>query len=104
MGIEYCNYNSGIILLPSLDIIDHKIWFIDRARSIVGSDFFSNNVVNIVLAYLLLNTKQEIIVCEIMHHNIYNPMAASPKYSDQLLFVIRGKDGIGKSQVIKEIN
>ena len=31
-------------------------------------------------------------------------MIPRPKYSDQLLLVIRGKGGVGKSQVIKVIS
>ncbi len=35
LGTEHCNFNSEITLLPSLDIMDHKIWSINRVTSIV---------------------------------------------------------------------
>ncbi len=101
---EHRNYNSEITLLPSLDVIDHETWSIDRARSIVGLDSSSNNVVDIVSAHLLLNTKQEIIVREIMRHTLFNQVTPRPKRSDQLLLVIRGEGSVGKSQVIKAIS
>lgn len=71
-GTKHCNYNSEITLLPFLNIMNYKTWSINKARSIVGPDLSSNNVVDIILAHLLLNTKQEIIVCKIMYHTIYN--------------------------------
>lgn len=54
---EYYNYNFKITLLPSLDVIDHKIWSINRAKSLAGPDPTSNNVVDIISIYLSLNTK-----------------------------------------------
>ncbi len=69
---EYCNYNSEITLLPFLDVMDHEIWSIDRNRSIVGLDPSSNDVVDIIMAHLLLNTKQKIIVREIVHYTMCN--------------------------------
>lgn len=84
--------------------MDHKIWFIDKIRSLIRTDFTSNNVVNIVLAYLLLNTKQENIVCKVMRHTMYNQATPRLEQSNQLLFVIRGKSSISKSQIIKAIN
>ena len=101
--IEHCNYNFKITLFLFLDLMDHKTWHINRARSIIGPDPSSNNVVDMVLAYLPLNTKQKIIVCKIMRHIMCNTVTPRPKRSNQLLFIIRGKDGIGKSQVIKAI-
>ncbi len=94
---EHRNYNSEITLLPSLDVMDHETWSIDRARSIVGPDPSSNNVVDIVSAHLPLNIKQEIIVREIMRHTICNQVTPRPEHSDQLLLVIRGEGGVGKS-------
>ncbi len=104
LGTEHRNYNSEITLLPSLDVMDHETWSIDRARSIVGPDPSSNDVVDIVLVYLPLNTKQKIIVREIMRHIIYNQVTSRPERSDQLLLVIRGESGVSKSQVIKAIS
>ncbi len=101
---EHCNYNSEITLLPSLDVMDQETWSIDRARSIVGPDPSNNDVVDIVSAYLPLNTKQEIIVREIMRHTMCNQVTPRSERSDQLLLVIRGEGGVGKSQVIKAIS
>lgn len=101
---ECCNYNSKIYLFSSLDIMDHEIWSIDRARSLVGTVSTSNGVVDIVLAHLPLNTKQEIIVRKIMRHTMSNQVIRRPEQSDELLLVVRGKSDIGKSQVIKAIN
>ena len=38
-----------------------------------------------------------------MHHTMYNQATPRPEQSDQFLFVVRGKGGVGKSQVIKAI-
>ena len=83
--------------------MDYKTCSIDRTRSIVGPDLSSNNVVYIISAYLPLNTKQKIIVRKIIRHTMCNQVTPRLERLDQLLFVIRGKSGIGKSQVIKEI-
>ncbi len=101
---EHRNYNSEITLLPSLDVMDHKTWSIDRDRSIVRPDPFSNDVVDIVLAHLPLNIKQEIIVREIMRHTMCNQVTPRLERSDQLLLVIRSEGGVGKSQLIKAIS
>ena len=69
---EHCNYNSNVTLLPFLDVIQHKTWSIERARSLAEIDLTSNDVVDIVSAHLPLNQKQEIIVHKVMHHTIYN--------------------------------
>ncbi len=103
MVTEHRNYHSEITLLLSLDVLDHETWSIDRARSMVGPDPSSNDVVDIVSAHLPLNTKQEIIVREIMHHTMFNQVTPRPERSDQLLLVIRGEGGVGKSQVTKAI-
>lgn len=100
LGMKYSNFNSEITLLSSLNIIDHKIWSIDKVKSLARSDPISNNVVDIVLTYLPLNTKSKIIVCEIMHYTICNQTIPRPERLDQLLLVIRGKSGISKSQFI----
>lgn len=84
--------------------MNYKIWSIDRARSNVKPDTYSNDIVDIVLAQLLLNTKQEIIIYEKMRYTIYNQVTLRLKYSNQLLFIIRGKDNISKNQVIKAIS
>lgn len=84
--------------------MNHKIWSIDRARSLVGTNPISNDVVNIVLAHLPLNTKQEIIVRKIMRHTMYSQVIPRPERSDQLLLIVRREGGVGKSQVIKIIN
>ena len=104
MDIKHHNYNFEITLYPFLDIINHKTWSIDRAKSIVRLDLSSNNVVDIISAHLLLNTKQEIIVCKKMRHTICNQVTLRPKCLDQLLLIIRGKSSIDKSQVIKAIS
>lgn len=39
-----------------------------------------------------------------MRYIIYNQVISRLKQSDQLLLIIRGKDGVSKSQVIKVIN
>lgn len=104
MITEYYNYNSKITLLPSLDIIDYEAWSIDKAKSLVGTNPTSIDVIDIVLAYLSLNTKQEIIVQKIMHYTMYSQTTLRPELSDQLLFVVSSKNSIGKSQVIKAIN
>lgn len=39
-----------------------------------------------------------------MRHTIWNQATSKPEYSNQLLLVIRSKDNIGKSQVIKAIS
>ena len=100
---EHCNYNSEITLLPSLDSMHHETWSIDRARSLAGTDPTSNGVVDIVSAHLPLNQRQEIIVREVMRHTMYNQATPRPERSDQLLLVVRGEGGVGKSQVIKAI-
>ena len=100
---EHCNYNSEITLLPSLDSMHHETWSIDRARSLAGTDPTSNGVVDIVLAHLPLNQRQEIIVCEVIYHIMYNQATPRLEQSDQLLLVVRRKGGVGKSQVIKAI-
>lgn len=56
--IEHCNYNFKITLLPFLDLIDHKTWFIDKNRSFVGIDPTGNDVIDIILGYLSLNTNK----------------------------------------------
>lgn len=84
-------------MLPFLDIINHETWSIDRVRSLAETDSTNNNVIDIVLVYLILNTKQRIAICEIMHHIICNQAFFRPKYSDQLLFVIKNKDSISRS-------
>ena len=81
----------------------HKTWSIDRARSLAGTNPTSNGVVDIVSAHLPLNQRQEIIVHKVMRHTIYNQAIPRPERSDQLLFIVRGKGGISKSQVIKAI-
>lgn len=91
-------------MLSSLDVMDHKIWFIDRAKSLVGTDPISNNVIYIVLAHLPLNIKQEIIIHKIIYHTIYSQVTPKLEQLNQLLFVVRGKSGVSKSQVIKAIN
>ena len=57
LDTEYCNYNSEITLLPSLDVINYKTWSINRTKNIIGLDSFSNNMIDIILAHLLLNPK-----------------------------------------------
>ncbi len=52
--------------------MDHETWSIDRARSIIGPDSSSNDIIAIVLANLPLNIKQEMIVCKIMRYTICN--------------------------------
>lgn len=104
MGIKHCNYNSKITLLLSLDVMHHKTWSINRTRRIVKPDPSSNNIVNIILAYLLLNTMQEIIVCKIIHHIICNQVTYKLEHPGRFLLVVRGKNGIGKNQVIKAIS
>lgn len=56
LGIEHHNNNSEITLFLFLDIIDHEISSINRTKSIVGLDPFRNDVIDIILVYLLLNT------------------------------------------------
>ena len=104
LGTKHCNYNFKITLLSFLDIRDYNTWSIDRARSIVRPDPSSNNVIDIVLVHLLLNTKQKIIIHKIMRHTMYNQVTSKPKRLDQLLLVIKGKGGVDKSQVIKAIS
>ncbi len=58
---------------------------------------------DIILTFLLLNTKQEIIVCKIMRYTMYNQVILKLERSDQLLFVIRGQSGVGKNHIIKAI-
>lgn len=84
--------------------MDNKTWSIDRVGSIVRPDSSSNNVVDIVLAHLLLDIKQKIIILEIMHHTICNQVIPIPERSDQLLLIIKSKGNISKSQVIKAIS
>ncbi len=84
--------------------MDHETWSIDRAKSIIRPDPSSNDVVDIVLALLPLNTKQEIIVHEIMRHTMCNQVTPRPERLDKLLLVIRGKGSVGKSHVIKAIS
>lgn len=103
MGTKHYNYNCEITLLPSLDIMNHKTWSIYKAGSIVRSDPSSNDIIEIVLAHLLLNTKQEIIICKIIYYTMCNQVTLRPDYLDQLLLVIRDKSSIDKSQVIKII-
>ena len=101
--IEYYNYNSKITLLSFLNSMHHKTWSIDKTRSLARTDPISNSMVDIVLAYLPLKQKQKIIVCEVMHHTIYNQATFKSEQSNQLLLVVRGKSNIGKSQIIKAI-
>lgn len=61
-------------------------------------------MIDIVLAQLPLNTKQEIIMHEIIYHTMYNLATPRPNQSYKLLLIVRGKNGVGKSQVIKAIN
>lgn len=68
------------------------------------TDFTSNSEIDIILVYLLFNTKQEIILREKMRHTMYNQVTLRLKLSDQLLLVIKSKDSVGKSQGIKVIN
>lgn len=81
----------------------HKIWFIHRVKSLARTDPISNSVVEILLAYLLLNQRQKIIVRKVMHHTMYNQATPRPKQSDQLFLIIKSKSGISKNQVIKTI-
>ena len=104
LTLEYCNYNFEITLLPFLDVIDHKTWSIDKARSLVRTDPISINLVDIVLAHLSLNTKQKIIMRKVICHTMYNQATPRSKQLDQLLLVVKGKGGVNKSQVIKAIN
>ena len=39
-----------------------------------------------------------------MHHTIYNQVIPRLERSNQLLFIIKSKGGIGKNQVIKAIS
>lgn len=39
-----------------------------------------------------------------MRHTIYSQVTLTPKQSDQLLHIVRGKSGISKNQVIQAIN
>lgn len=84
--------------------MDHETWSIDRARSLVGTNPTSNDVIDIVLTYLPLNNKQEIILCKIMRYTMYSQATLKPEQSDQLLLVVSSKGGVSKSQVIKAIN
>ena len=104
LGTEYYNYNFEITLFLSLNVMDHKTWSINRVRRIVGPDPFSNNIVDIVLVHLSLNTKQKIIIHKIMYHTMCNQITPRLKRSDQFLFIIRSKGSIDKSQVIKAIS
>ena len=81
----------------------HKTWSINRARSLAGTNLTSNGVVDIVSAYLVLNQRQKIIKRKVMYHIIYNLATPRSQQSDQLLLVVRGKSGIGKTQVFKTI-
>lgn len=78
-------------MLISLNVIDHKTWFINKAKSILGFDSSSNNVIDIVLAHLPLNTKQKHIVYKIMRYSICNQVSLRFERSDQLLFIIGAK-------------
>ena len=40
---------------------------------------------------------------KVMHYTMYNQATFRPEQLDQLLLVVRGEGGIGKSQVIKAI-
>lgn len=51
----------------------------------VKIDHISNGVVDIVLAHLLLNTKQKMIIHKIMRYIIYNQATPRFKQLDQLL-------------------
>lgn len=52
--------------------MDHKTWSIDKAKTLVGINPIGNDILDIVLAYLSLNTEQKLIVRKIMHHIMYN--------------------------------
>lgn len=81
----------------SLNIINHKACSIDRVQTLVKTDLTDNNVVDIILAYLLLNTKQKLIMHKIIHYIMYNQAIPRFKQSNQLLFFIKDKNGIDKS-------
>lgn len=62
--------------------MDHKIRFIDKTKSLVGRNFTNNNIINIILAYLSLNTKHKIVIYKIMRNTIYNQAFFRIKYLD----------------------
>lgn len=77
--------------------MDYKTWSINKAKNVVKTDPTSNNMVDIILPYLLLNIKQKVIVYKIMHYTIYNLITIRLKSLNQLLLVIRDKNSVDKS-------
>lgn len=73
--------------------MNQKIWSFDKGKSLIEIDFTSNNIINIVLVYLLLNTKQEIILCKIKYYIIYNETTPKFEQFNQLLLIIKDKGG-----------
>ncbi len=62
--------------------MDLETWTIDRTKSIVAPDPSSNTVVDIILAHLSLNTKQEIIVYEIICYIMCNQVTPRSERSN----------------------
>lgn len=83
--------------------MDNKTQSINKTRSLVKTNLITNDMIDIILANLLLNTKKEIMVRKTICHIMYNQAISRLEQSNQLLFVVSSKGGIDKSQFIKAI-